>query len=247
MDCRMFVSVGTKEFSSWIYNALLLASKDDIFLKEFSKNTSHNNGWGMVIFSNEKEIYLRSSRPIYNDNIDLNFFNSSKIYSLFHARLASTNEPKNGPDDSHPYRIDGEETIYLAHNGHVKKEIIGKKYGINVNNKTDTEVMAFMLSKFDGKAEERIKNMINDLHKLDAVETLNLLFLVNERVNKKIYYYSEFTSREKYLTLFKYKENDNVAIMSSTIAYKLNLVDSELGLLSENVEKVETKKLGVVD
>ncbi len=239
MDCRMFVSYGTWDFNSRVYRALISASEKDIFLE----NRSHYNGWGMALFSEGMEIYLRSSRPIYHDLLGAEFLRMGKSYALFHARLASTGEPTVGADDSHPYRIQGDETIYIAHNGHVKKEIVGKEFNIEYGNKTDTEVIAFLLSRLEGNARERIKKLIDILHEINANETLNLFFLVNSRIKRTFYYYSEFNAREKYLTLFKWRENGNIAVMSSTIAYYLGLIDQELNILSEKVEKVEKGKL----
>ncbi|MBD6955665.1 MAG: hypothetical protein ACP5G5_04305 [Thermoplasmata archaeon] len=234
MDCRMFISSGNRNFNARLYRSLLFASERDVFLE----NRSHNSGWGIAILSENEEIYWRSSIPIYEYIMPLNIF-PERSYAMFHARLASTGEPINGANDSHPYRVQGEETIYIAHNGHVKKEILGKEFNIEFRNKTDTEVLAFILSIMDGDSYTRIRKMIDTVHDLGANETLNLMFLVNSRSSLRGYYYSEFSTREKYLTLFKYLEGDNRAVVSSTIAYYLGLIDLEHRVISGNVEPVE--------
>ncbi|MVT12863.1 MAG: hypothetical protein GPW16_01065 [Euryarchaeota archaeon] len=238
MHCRMFVSNGDRYFNSRLYRALLFASERDVFLE----NRSHNSGWGMAILSDGREIYLRSLTPIYEDIIPLNIF-PERSHALVHARLASTDEPTRLADDSHPYRIGGEHTIYIAHNGHVRKEIIGKEFNIEYRNKNDTEVLALLLSSMEGDPYDRIRKTIDIVYDLGANETLNLLFLVNGREYVKFYYYSDFKSKEKYLTLFRYVNGANVAIMSSTVAYYLNLIDENLKILSGNVEPVERMKL----
>lgn len=238
MDCRMFVSSGDREFNSRLYRALLFASERDVFME----NRSHDSGWGMAILSPTKEIYWRGLGPIFEYIIPSSIF-PERSYVMFHARLASTGEPVKSADDSHPYRVNGEETVYIAHNGHVKKEILGKEFGIKVDNKTDTEVLAFILSIMDGDATLRIRKMIETVHDLGAGETLNLLFLVNRRYSYRILYYSEFSSREKYLTMFRYSDDSRFAVMSSTVAYYLNMIDLDLKSKSEKVEPVETSKL----
>ncbi len=241
MDCRMFLYYGDAKVAMNFQNSLKLAAKKDIF-----NNKSHGDGWGSVILSKNSETYIRRSESIYNHDQLEYFINSDgKIAILSHARLASETEQKRGWIDVHPFRIFMEnETLYIAHNGYIDKKKLEEGYGIKTKNFTDSESFAYLIQRMDGDAMGNIKEIIDFLHKNGLAGTLNLLCLGYRYDGKlRICYYSDFiTKNENYSSLIEYHNKEEISVMSSTVAYYLNLVDDELKPLKNNVSKVEKGK-----
>ena len=237
----MFLYLGKNENVSKYFESLKLSAGKDVF----SNNKKHGDGYGFVILNKNSESFMRKSNPIYDENSFMDYL-KGRMAILAHARLASETEQKRGWIDDHPFRIFKEnETFYIAHNGFVDKKKIAEKFGINTKNLTDTETFAYAIQSMKGNVIQNIEELIEILHERELLDTLNLLCLGYDYDGKiKLCYYSDFNDpRENYLSLIEYKNDDFISVMSSTVAYYLNLVDLNLNPLHEKVIKVEKNKL----
>ncbi|MGC8565466.1 MAG: class II glutamine amidotransferase [Thermoplasmata archaeon] len=247
MDCRMFAFSGNVMDAINIQKSLAEAAKNDIF----DGNKSHGDGWGSAVISNDQELLIRRKIPIFEDSfMDIIKNLAGKIVLISHARLASETEEKRGWMDSHPFRIFKEnETFYIEHNGYIDKYLLNRKFGIEIKNFTDTEAFSFLLQKLNGDFIENIKNIIDVLHEGTLAGTLNLICAGYDYKNKrKICYYSDFNSKkEDYLRLFEFKKDESFSVMSSTVAYYLNIIDENMNYRNNNVKMIEKGKLFVYE
>ena len=233
--CRMVVFKGENNFGIELIKSLKKAAKNDIF----NNFTSHKDGWGGIILDEKKELLIKSTIPIYNENVE-SLFVYSNIYGLFHARFAAPKEPIIGPIDSHPFIIHGDnEIVYIAHNGWINKKIIGEEFKINYEFKNDTEVFAQLIEKFDGNIKERIIKAIKFTNEHALLGALNLLCIISKYDNKKeICYYSKSKENDIYIRLFKYEKNGNFAVMSSSVAFEMGFIDENGKKLNSFTEEV---------
>ncbi|MGC8992511.1 MAG: class II glutamine amidotransferase [Thermoplasmata archaeon] len=241
--CRMILFKGNDDFVLNLIEALKRASKSDIF----NNFKSHKDGWGIVFSYENYEIFYKSKNPIYEEDFK-NYLKNEYSYGILHARLASPQEPKLTPLNSHPFLIHGEnEIIYMAHNGSIKKDFIGKKFNIDFENRTDSEVFSMMLEKLDGNYHERIKNGIDFIISNSLSNMLNLFCLIRTYENKRVicYFSNYYDDIEKtnYYPIYKYEINNNLAIMSSTVAYEMGFLDKNGNIIQKNVEKVRKNKI----
>jgi len=233
--CRMFAVRGSHEFASSLQKALISAAESDDFRNPIG---SHDNGWGGVWYSIGEQKYYRSVTPIFKDKIASNFFNGDSreshdsLMGLSHARLAAKGEPIRGPFDSHPFSTHiGEELVYVTHNGHINKFKIRDEAGVrDPSTMNDTEVFTFLMERMKGSSSlRRLEEAIKLARDVGALEgALNLMVLsVNRNGEKNIYYHCEFPNigRELYYSLyFLRQDTENLAVMSSTIAFKTGLI-----------------------
>jgi len=233
--CRMVVFKGENNFGIELVKSLKKAARND----RFNNFKSHADGWGGIIMDENKEILIKSIKPIYDENLDL-FSTSSFIYGLLHARKAAPNEPLIGPIDSHPFIIHSDnEIVYIAHNGWINKKVIGEKFNINYNLKNDSEVFAHLIEKFDGNIKERIMKAIEFTNEFALLGALNLLCIISGYDNKKnLCYYSKSKENNIYYKLFKYEKNKNFAVMSSTVAFEMGFIDENGNKLNTYIEEV---------
>ncbi|WP_338599392.1 class II glutamine amidotransferase [Sulfolobus tengchongensis] len=122
--CR-FIAFRTKgEISKKYVDALIRASKNDVF----SRYGSHPDGWGLSVFvkrnSKWRVIYYRSEDPIYEDSYVsylLEIAKGDEIVGIIHARKAGS-KFLIGLSHSHPYHIRvNAYDLYFAHNGSVSR------------------------------------------------------------------------------------------------------------------------------
>jgi predicted glutamine amidotransferase len=246
--CRMFCVTGSPLLASSLQAALIDAARKD----DFSNDVSHADGWGGVWFSDVEHSYVRSLAPIFSDSKALDFFASSTrpLSGLAHARYAAEGEPIRGAFDSHPFATHiAEDLVYVTHNGHINKRALQRKVGLNVDLLNDTEVFVFLLERFEGSVEERLKAAIEEVHKSEMIGALNLMVLrVTREGEKKVYYYCDYPSQEKelYYSLYQISEKRGSAVMSSTVALKAGLIDKNGAPLRSDVQKCAKQQLGLL-
>lgn len=231
----MFAFRGSPEFSAKLQSALIAAAREDDFR---SNKGSHDSGWGGVWYSESEQSFYRTVTPIFEDLKAHNFFEKnqksdidSTVEGLSHARLKAEGEPLRGPYDSHPFEAHfGEELVYVSHNGHIDKYKLEDRVGVKVVELNDTEVFTLLLEKVEGSStKERLENAIEYLHAAGAmIGAVNLMVLsVSHRGTKSIYYHCDYLdeTKELYYNLYLLKDQGNSAVMSSTVALKLGLID----------------------
>ena len=194
---------------------MILSAKEDPITHE-----SHKDGWGIVAYDGEKMIYYRSVNPIFNESEVLfnliNLLNSeSKV--IIHARLASDKKLVSSYL-SHPYMESNENfIIYVAHNGVVDKEELGKVLNIDSRLMVDSELIGKYVS-------------IHGIEKVKDLQTytksaLNLFILKIDRESKEahLYYYNYYNVNylrkkgvpEEYYYLYRGEDY----VFSSSLAY----------------------------
>jgi glutamine amidotransferase len=239
----MFGYYGDVDLGKLMMKSLYESSQKDVF----KENKAHQDGWGGVLINRESEEYIRYTTPLKKDNIQTFFHEKGGNYfGLFHARLSSPNEPKQGAFNSHPFiiRINGKEIAYIAHNGYVDKSKIAKNMGLysnDFNNVSDTEIFSMYVEKLEGKFIDRIKKAIEFVNENNLSDFLNLVCLVvNREGNNFICYYSKFKDQSQkniiYSRLIKYNNGSNKAVMSSTLGYYLGFLDEKGNILEKKAE-----------
>ena len=244
----MFAVRGSAKFASKLQDALISAAKDDDFR---ANRGSHDSGWGGVWYSEKDQRYYRTTTPIFEDPKATQFFEKDDpIVGISHARLKAEGEPVRGPYDSHPFEAHfGDELVYLTHNGHIDKHKLSEKAGAeDVSKLNDSEVFTFLLERVEGKStKERLENAINYVREIGAMKgALNLMVMSIIRGGKKnIYYHCDYLdeTKELYYSLYTLRENEDTAVMSSTVAYKLGLIGSTGKSRERKVSKSERKRI----
>ncbi|MDT7860918.1 MAG: class II glutamine amidotransferase [Saccharolobus sp.] len=226
--CR-FLAFHTKDsLSKEHVNALIKASRNDIF----SKYGSHPDGWGLVAFvrnnSKWRVFYYRSEDPIYEDpyiNTIIDVIKGEEIIGVIHARKAGS-KFLIGLTHTHPYFTRaGIYDLYFAHNGSVSRQIFKEP------NKPYTDSYLIL---------EEIKNLIetNNITPFDAYSSVierlkdyatslnSTLIFYNKSGGPSIligYYYNKNRlineTKEEYYKL--YTDNKGY-VFSSTIKYYLD-------------------------
>jgi predicted glutamine amidotransferase len=247
----MFGMIGSAKFASFLQGALISAASCDDFRNDRGR---HDSGWGAVSYSGTDQKYYRSRKPIFEDGVAPKFFSEDQkgsLASLSHARLAAPGEPRHSVLDSHPFSTHvGDELIYVAHNGWVDKNKIAERAKVkDASILNDTEVLTLLLEKVDGDSvPERLEAAIKEVRTKGAmIGALNLIVLsVDRNDEKKIYYHCGFPDKSKdlYYSLYKVRDGDqNLAVMSSTVAYKAGYVDQSGRPKSSLVSKCEIGKV----
>lgn len=243
----MFALKGSSSLACRLQASLIKSAKSDCFSRN---KISHNDGWGGVWYSKKNQLYLRTTIPIFKDKQSSSFFRLSEksIFALSHARKAAPNEPIRGPFDSHPFSTHlGEELVYLTHNGHIDKNKLRDRLGLNTNNLNDTEVFTFLLQNMQGDVESRLRSCINLVYESKAMlGALNIMVLSIKRQGEHtIFYYSDYPMRKStlYYRLYSYRQNLNNCVMSSTVAYNAGFIDLNGEPITPEVMKVSLQKL----
>jgi glutamine amidotransferase len=237
----MFGFVGSISFGKELLESLVKASKNDVL----GDGISHSDGWGYALFSNITEKSYRSTKPIYVDDSSQIFDRfQGKLCGVFHARYSAPNEPKIGPFDSHPFQIrTGAEIAYLAHNGWIDKKKIGEKFSMPYE-MNDTEVFASWVERLDGTFIKRMEEGIDFVKNEALLGSLNLICVIEKRDGTKgICYYSKYKEEKLYYQLYTLEQGKNFAVMSSTMAYYLKLLDKKGNILNKKLKTVEQEKL----
>ena len=121
--CRMiaFVGRGDADLHS-LFAAFREGSKCDPCVAPAlgPEYTCHPNGWGYAIYDGLHLHHFRSSRPVWEEEVQLPAIAGEAVYAIFHSRLASDPRLKS-PICSHPFIAATDEAILLlAHNGGVE-------------------------------------------------------------------------------------------------------------------------------
>lgn len=236
--CRMVAYFGTsRERLRQLFDCLKEAAKRDVYYK----NVSHADGWGVLLLTRDRLIHYRDANPIYFQDLPF-FVQDEAMMVIIHARQASEKSLISSIF-SHPYVETNDRHIYyLAHNGTVDKERLGKELGINPERMVDSELLLKYLA-LKGDSEREIEKL-KDYTK----SSLNIILLKIER-NKRAslyvmnYYKSEYVKakeiNEKYYILYHINK-DGKAVFSSTVGYYCN----EEG---EEIEQGKLVKIGEME
>ncbi len=236
--CRLFIANANGTFIGKLYNSLIKAAKNDIFGKGFV----HNTGWGYYVTNNNVSYFYKSSMPIFEDKIYLDIKEYENYHAIFHARLAAEGQPIRGFIDSHPYLIHNNDSLLIiAHNGVVDKEIISKELNVNPKLYTDSEILGLLLSKFDGNIDKILQDVNKYVKEIKAfIGTFNVVAIKIKREQDSIKISSACISdypddkENNYKKMILYKEGNNIAAMSSTVAYYYGIIDSEGNIINKN-------------
>jgi predicted glutamine amidotransferase len=243
----MFGIKGSSSSAVRLHESLIRAARSDSFS---NKRIAHDDGWGGVWFSKDNQFLWRTTIPIFEDKMAMRFFpkTTQTITGLSHARKAAPNEPVRGPFDSHPFftRV-GENMIYVTHNGHIDKSKLKTRLGLDTNDLNDTEAFTFLIEKTKGTVESRLQTCIDLVYESGAMlGALNLIVLsMNRNGDHDLFYYSDFPEgkNDLYYSLYIDRNNRSNAVMSSTVAYHLGLIDQSGECVKQNAVKVPLRKL----
>ena len=209
--CRMFGYVGySNEELDELYSALIEASRKDKIGEKYGYS-SHDDGFGIVVYTEDNLFHFRSTKPIYKEKLNLPEFNG-KIYAIFHA-LNAHDKDLLSPIFEHPFMVsNGNQVMYMAHNGVVDKQQLMENLGIKgVYN--DTEAALEYLNK----------NGLNSISDLEdyTKSSLNVIILNLDKKSRsgtiyfKNFYHDE--SKSDYLDMYTAVLPHGKAVVSSTL------------------------------
>ena len=215
--CRMLAYKGEdkEELKGFLECLVKAAEKDPI------TGDVHGDGWGIVAYTTSGTlIHYRSSLPIFKDKkvFDLISFLEGKMWVIVHARLASQKELVDARF-SHPYlETTPNELIYIAHNGSVDKELLGKEMGLDPKLMVDSELIGKFIAREGISRLDRLKEYTKS--------ALNLFILRIPRDKSSppsLYYfnyYNEDYVKKKGIPseYYKFYKKGN-AVFSSSLAY----------------------------
>ena len=182
----------------------------------------HGDGWGVVAYTDAGTlIHYRSALPIFEDNKANKVLEllEGKMWVIAHARLA-TDKSLVDAKFSHPYlETTPDELIYVAHNGSVDKEGLGRYLGIDAKYMVDSELIGkfFVKEGLDQLSLDKLKGFTRS-----ALNVFILRVPRNSREPKLYYlnfYRQEYIEKrgipEEYYKLYR----KNNAVFSSSLAY----------------------------
>ncbi|GGM73246.1 class II glutamine amidotransferase [Thermogymnomonas acidicola] len=235
--CRMFASFSRRAEQQSIVSALVRAARNDVF----RNGEAHRDGWGCALASGDAVFTWRSTRPIYQDLPAIPDALGQTFLALFHARLAADGEPVNAPAYSHPFTVTAQDGhMYVCHNGWVDKEKVGREYGVRVEGKSDTQVMCEAMSTLGKGAFEGFREVMEFCRENAMKGALNVLalFIGNGRM-AEVYYHSSLLKESVYGRLYSRQTGGSFAVMSSTVAYYMGLIDASGQPLVQDTMAVE--------
>lgn len=208
--CRFYIYSGVPDVD--LHKALRLAAERDPYAPG---GFQHKDGWGYAVYlMNGSVAYYRSGTPVWEDP----HVPPLGLAGLSHARAASPGEPV-GPLYSHPFQTntgDGR-ILYVAHNGSVDKEGMGRALGLNPARFSDSWVLAiFLASRWDdprgalAAAERYVKTALN----------LAVLELPGPRLYAYSFYKLPGVDKERYeayYRLYRIRGRGWEAVVSSTL------------------------------
>jgi|ECHhosMinimDraft_1075155.scaffolds.fasta_scaffold00757_6 predicted glutamine amidotransferase len=227
--CRMFAYYGSsRERLLTLMDCLRQAARRDVLIPGGAG--SHDDGWGMVILTKEGVLHYRSGKPVFEDQVEIPRFHG-EVMAIVHARKAADGQPV-GSHFSHPFVESNDRfTLYMAHNGTVRKEELGNimlaQFGVklDVGQLVDTEVaLKFVMAK--GDLQEAVRELMGYtktalnlfLLKVQRSRQASLLYLSHYNAD---YPKSRGLSEEdyrRYVDLYLSQE-EGLTIASSTVAH----------------------------
>lgn len=198
-----------------LYSSLLRSAQfDEIRAKFAPTSAQHRDGWGYVIFNNERLHHYRTAKAIFEDNYTLPYL-TGKIFALFHARLASDDSPNHGCIFSHPFSMASDlKVIFICQNGKIPNALLPKEFP---QNKMSTEYTLELIAKYGTK--DAIKKVIGM-----GKSTTNLLILEIDRQSMKPLIYclnrykkTDDSDKNEYYTMYQKKMRYGNAVFSSTL------------------------------
>lgn len=144
-------------------DSFVRSAERDPLLRAISRRgaESHGDGWGYAVAGRGvggslSTGFYRSSAPVYRDPKGVESLKSMVLgldtyMGVAHARLASRNEPL-GVENAHPFMIEDPGrgfTLWLAHNGSVRKEELARELGLGdlVSRRTDSFFLAHYIAR----------------------------------------------------------------------------------------------------
>ncbi|WP_016730974.1 class II glutamine amidotransferase [Saccharolobus islandicus] len=231
--CRILAFHTKAEISKKYVNALVKASRNDIF----SKYGSHPDGWGLSAFLKKndkwKVIYYRSEDPIFEDpnfNYLIDIAKGEEIIGIIHARKAGR-KFLTGVSHAHPYYVRANiYDLYFAHNGSVSRT------SFKDNNRpfTDSYLILEEIKTLIENNMSPFEAYVNTLDKLkDYSTSLNSgLIYYNKKEGPSLligYYYNKNRlSKETNEEYYKLYTDNERYVFSSTIKYYLGVDAEEL-------------------
>ena len=207
----MFGYVGhSNEELDKLYSALIEASRNDKIGKKYWY-PSHEDGFGIIIYTEDNLFHFRSTKPIYKEKLNLPEFNG-KIYAIFHA-LNAYDKDLISPIFEHPFMVsNGNQVMYMAHNGVVDKQLIMENLRINgIYN--DTEAALEYLNQHGLESISDLENYTKS--------SLNIIVLNldKKRKNSTIYFKNFYHDKSKsdYLDMYTVVLPHGKAVISSTL------------------------------
>lgn len=217
--CRMFMISGNfGNDATSIYSSLReVAERDPVLVGSNSSWSSHSDGWGMVSLERDSIVYRRELAPIYRSNIP--DIPSSGIV-LAHARAASPGEP-HGAIHSHPYQhSDSRYTVFLTHNGSLKKDKLAMELGVDYMFDTDSNLFLKYIISMKGDIQERLQKSIDKAIDKEMFGKLTNIFVIaisNEDFQVDCLYYSYNPTKDEYGNLYEVYGDGWAGIFSSSI------------------------------
>lgn len=181
------------------------------------KDRGHNDGWGIVSFTNDSPHYIgRSDRAMHNDpSFDAALMDAQKMPSpnilIAHARAASKGSAK--MENTHPFVIGG---LVLAHNGTVYD--LEPPKGAIPKGESDSELLALILAERyaqEGDLERALTSLITE--DIGRRKSSAAVLLVSD--GRTLFGYRDFTSddRASYYDLRIAKGDGHVALYQETV------------------------------
>ncbi|MGC8497646.1 MAG: hypothetical protein ACP5NL_06600, partial [Thermoplasmata archaeon] len=98
--------------------------------------------------------------------------------------------------------------------------------------------------KLQGNIKGRLYSAIDFVNENALLGSLNLMCIINGNDGKReICYYSKSKDESLYITLFKYNNGNDFAVMSSSIAFEMGYIDKNGKIKNEYVEPVPQDEL----
>lgn len=231
--CRMFGYVGTStDDLAMLFRALSRAAESDQLFPD-QANNQHGDGWGYVLYSDDKVRYERMTDPIFGHSVEPDLDFTGTAYAIFHARKASSMKQTGDPKFQHPFRGDWEGgTIYLAHNGVIEKSRLASTLNpqIETESMVDSEVgLQYILQqRRKGLTLEEASEGLEDF--TGSNSALNLLILEVPRGGRPQLFAMQFYNRDT---------NDGKDWAEAFQTDYLRLPSGGVGVFSSTLSRVE--------
>ena len=192
-----FVGSGDADLAG-IFRVFREGSKCDPYVSAAlgQEYTCHPHGWGFALYDGGHLHHFRSSRPVWEEEIQLPPISGRQVYGILHSRLAS-NPALDSPVCSHPFiAATDREVLLLAHNGGVNPDtsspegIVDTEWALGVVAKAGGLEEALPLLKERTKPNSALNLIVlaipRDQSRRPALQCLN--FFKTEQEGRKAYY-----------------------------------------------------------
>ena len=214
--CRMIAYVGKGDAGlPRLFSAFREGSKCDPYVAPAlgPEYTCHPNGWGYAIYDGLNLHHFRSSRPVWEEEVQLPAVAGQTVYAIFHSRLASDPRLKS-PISSHPFIAPTDEAILLlAHNGGVEEDEPAVK-GV-----VDSEWALGVIAKA-GSLKKALPLLKERTRRNSALNLIVLAIPRNQAAPPEVhclnYFKTEDAGRKAYYTMYRAEAGNGEVFFSST-------------------------------